>query len=323
MAMFLVAIPAVAHHSPARFLEDQIVAVHGRVLRLDWKNPHVYLVVEDDKGVEWLFETNATSNLTRLGWSRDSFVNGDVVTVRALANRDPDKTHAMLLSAVAANGTTYSTRVARLNAGVNGANESADSLGGVWQGDAELAFKLLFGVINHPTTDKAEAARARYDESMDPITECITWPTPRLVAWGAFYLLEFDVSDSVVLMRSEFDRLERVIYMDGREHPVDGERTSQGHSIGWWEDDTLVVDTRLFADSVSPVADGIPSGAQKHVVERYTLTDDGRRIDVGIFLEDPEYLAEPFSATLLLNYLPNQEMLSFDCDPAVSKRFIQ
>lgn len=316
-------LPAFAHHSPARFLEDQVVAVHGKVLRLDWKNPHVYLVVEDDKGVEWLFETNATSNLTRLGWSKDSFTNGDVVTVRALANRDPDKTHAMLLSAVAANGKNYTTRVAKLSVGNGADGETADSLNGVWQGDAELAFKLLFGVINHPTTEKAEVARALYDESMDPITECITWPTPRLVAWGAFYLLEFEIADNAIRMRSEFDRLERIIHTDGREHPVGGERTSQGHSIGWWEGDTLVVDTRLFADSVSPVADGIPSGAQKHVVERYTLTDDGTQVDVEILLEDPEYLAEVFSAKLTLNYLPNQEMLPFDCDPAVSKRFIQ
>lgn len=316
-------LPIVAHHSPARFLEDQIIAVHGKVLRLDWKNPHVYLVVEDDKGTEWLFETNATSNLTRLGWSKNSFVSGDIVTVRALANRDANKTHAMLISAVAAHGKTYATRVARLNTEVDDTNAVANSLNGVWQGEAELAFKFLFGVIDHPTTEKAEAARALYDESMDPITECTTWPTPRLVAWGAFYLLEIEVTDQVVFIRSEFDRLERVVHMDGRTHSENDIRTSQGHSIGRWEGDTLVVDTRHFADSISPVADGIPSGADKHVVERYSLSSDGRQINVEILLEDPEYLAVPYAADLILNYLPGQEMLAFDCDPEVSKRFIQ
>jgi hypothetical protein len=48
--------------------------------------------------------------------------------------------------------------------------------------------------------------------------------------------------------------------------------TQRGHSIGWWEGNTLVVDTTHFAFHRSSSLDGVPSGAQKHVVERYTLT---------------------------------------------------
>jgi len=310
-----------AHHSPARFSEDQIVSVFGTVVRFDWKNPHVYLVVSDANDREWLFEANATSNLRRNGWSRDSFKTGDSVTVRALANRDPDKTHAMLISAIDAEGTVMAGRVA--SDIVDPTTVTNTDLNGVWRGDPKLAFDMLFAMIAHPITEKAAIERAKYNESMDPITTCITWPTPRLVAWGAFYLVEIEIGEEIVFFRSEFDRLERKIYMDGRSHPEDGERTSQGHSIGWWEGKTLVVDTTMFADSISPVADGVPSGPNKHVIERYTLSDDGTQAQIEIFVEDPEFLAEPYNGELVWYYSPNLEMLPFDCDPETSRRFVQ
>ena len=321
MFLLLASVASFAHHSPARFSDDQIVSVFGTVVRFDWKNPHVYLVVNDANDREWLFEANATSNLRRNGWSRDTFKPGDEVTVRAMANRDPDKTHAMLISAIDAQGTVMAGRVA--SDVVDPKTITNTDLNGVWRGDPRMAFNMLFGMIDHPVTEEAATARSTYDESMDPITECVTWPTPRLVAWGAFYLVELEVHEDVVLFRSEFDRLERKIYIDGRSHPENGVRTSQGHSIGWWEGSTLVVDTTLFADSISPVADGVPSGPKKHVVEKYTLSADGSQTDIEIFVEDPDFLAEPFNGKLVWYFSPNLEMLPFDCDPETSRRFVQ
>ncbi|MBT6209719.1 MAG: hypothetical protein HOI35_06840 [Woeseia sp.] len=65
--LLLVSTASLGHHSPARFSDDQIVSVFGTVVRFDWKNPHVYLVVSDANERAWLFEANATSNLRRNG----------------------------------------------------------------------------------------------------------------------------------------------------------------------------------------------------------------------------------------------------------------
>jgi len=106
-------------------------------------------------------------------------------------------------------------------------------------------------------------------------------------------------------------------------HAGEGERTLQGHPIGWWEGETLVVDTVGFADHWSPYGSGTgnPSGAEKHVVERYALSDDGSRIVIEFRLDDPEYLAEPFTGTLSWYYAPHFDMLGFACDPEVSSRY--
>ena len=111
--------------------------------------------------------------------------------------------------------------------------------------------------------------------------------------------------------------------MDGREHPDPSERFATGHSIGWWEGDTLVVDTRNFQDHRSPYQIGVPSGGQKHVVERYRLNEDGAHIDLQFTLDDPEYLAEPMVHSRQLNYSPHMQMYPGACDPEATSRFIR
>jgi hypothetical protein len=110
--------------------------------------------------------------------------------------------------------------------------------------------------------------------------------------------------------------------MDGRGHPAESERFTSGHSIGWWEEDTLVVDTTNFTDHRSPYQIGVPSGAQKHVVERYRLTEDGTRVMVEFMLEDPEYIAEPLTHTRGLIYSPQIEISRYDCNPETTRRFV-
>lgn len=312
-----------AHHSPARFLEDKILTIEGTVVRFDWKNPHSYLVVRGPNGREWMLEANAASNLRRNGWAKDMFTAGDKVAFRAHANVDPAKTHLGMISIVTADGRTFESRIGTSAAAVADAAASTSSLDGVWQGDPGLAFRFLFSIFDHPLTAKAEAAVASYDESMDPAANCVVWPTPRLVAWGAFYPIRIQLQEDVVVLTSEYGNTQRLIHMDGRAHPEDGRRTNQGHSIGYWEDDTLVVDTRLFADHRSPIADGIPSGEKKHVVEKFVLSEDGKRMLVNIFLEDPEYLAQPLSADLEFHYAPHIELDEFNCDPESASRFLE
>ena len=82
------------------------------------------------------------------------------------------------------------------------------------------------------------------------------------------------------------------------------------------------MDTRNFDDHRSPYQTGVPSGAQKHVVERYELSEDGTRVLVDFLLEDPEYLATSMTHTRELVYIPDHVMQSFDCDVESARRFV-
>lgn len=65
----------------------------------------------------------------------------------------------------------------------------------------------------------------------------------------------------------------------------------------------------------------VPSGRQKHAVERYTLLEGGTRMAVEFMLEDPEYLAEPMTHSRELTHVPQLEMTRFDCDPDATNMF--
>ena len=174
-------------------------------------------------------------------------------------------------------------------------------------------------------TDAGREAKASYEPlSMDnPEAQCIGRPSPAMIVSSTRYPIEIRIGDEeTVTIRSQYWDETRTVYMDGREHPDSSERSHSGHSVGRWEGETLVVDTRNFADHRSPYQTGVPSGAQKHVVERYRLTAGGTRLAVDFVLEDPEFLAQPMTHARELIYAPHLEMTPFDCDPDATSRFV-
>ena len=123
------------------------------------------------------------------------------------------------------------------------------------------------------------------------------------------------LQEEIIIIRGEEGHT-RMVYMDGRAHPDPSERFTTGHSIGWWEGDTLVVDTTLLSSHrAGNSSSGVPSGAQKHVVERFSLSDDGTRAIVDVFVEDPEFLAEPCEGRTEMVYSPHLQLYAYDCEP--------
>jgi hypothetical protein len=311
-----------AHHSEAAFDMDAVVAFRGTVSEFSWRNPHVYFRVSttDAAGhaIEWEVETGATPLLARSGWTRDSLRVGDEIAVRGHPARDRKRLYTILISLDKADGTTLQQTVAN-----SAATAAATSLAGVWKGNIAYLADLAQGFDAIPLTPAGAAAQATFDVNAEnPAAACIAYPTPATILVSGFFLSEIELGVDIITIRNEWFDVERTVYMDGREHPADSERSLLGHSIGWWEDDTLVVDTRGFADHRSPYQTGVPSGPRKHVVERYTLSDDGRSIAVEFMLEDPDFLAEPFSGSAEWIYRPDLDFFAFDCDPDVSSQYV-
>jgi hypothetical protein len=323
IAIVLTAKFAVAHHSDSSFDLDSVVAFQGTVEKFSWRNPHVYLTIKDANDIEWIIETGPTPIMNRSGWTRDSFASGDIVSVRSNPDKNSTKRHGLLLSIEGPDGIVLSSRQRSSESDISARGATTANLSGVWAGERSHRQALMTKLADHPLTPKGYAARAEYVESMHPTVKCDAPPSPWIVALADLYLGEFQIAESEIVFRSEFNDAERTVYIDGRGHPVDGERTIQGHSIGSWEGETLVVDTVLFADNRSPFPSlGIPSGKDKHVVERYTLTEDGTRMLIDIFMEDPEYLVGPIKSNLVWHYSPHLNLLKFDCDPGVAQQFL-
>ena len=325
-ASFAIAAPGIAHHSYIRIDRNVMVAFEATVLDFDWRNPHVYFriatVDESGERVEWEVESGSTPILAHSGWSADSLEPGDAIYIRMHPEQNSDRRYALLESLTTPEGTVLSQGILPSKA-----TETTADVSGIWKSrlepDAPIeVFSGLFAeLMAVPLTEAGLASIDTYDHDRD---------NPNAVCYGyglvsgltsPHYLNEIEILDDRVIIRDEWFDAERIVYTDGREHPADGERTRLGHSIGHWDGDTLVVDTQLFAPHRSPYGIGLASGLDKHVVERYSLNDDGRGLMLEVFLEDPEYLADSFSGTLNWDYVPDFEFHRYDCDPDVATRF--
>lgn len=84
LAMGLVALPVIAHHSFAMYDSDHQLLLKGKVTEFFWQNPHVYIHMEapDAKGKvrEWTIECANPGILNRTGWKFNMIKKGDQIS---------------------------------------------------------------------------------------------------------------------------------------------------------------------------------------------------------------------------------------------------
>jgi hypothetical protein len=87
------AVPVTAHHAfAAEFDADSPVEFSGKVTKVEWVNPHVWIhldVTLDDGTMEgWAFEAGTPNVLFRRGFTRDSLLPGTDVSVDGYQAKD-------------------------------------------------------------------------------------------------------------------------------------------------------------------------------------------------------------------------------------------
>src|SRR3989449_11747035 len=91
--MLAAAVPMPAHHSfSAEFDSTKQVTLEGKVVMMEWVNPHSWLHIDvtkaDGKVERWKIEGGSPSVLLRKGWNRDSLPAGTKVKVVAFQAKD-------------------------------------------------------------------------------------------------------------------------------------------------------------------------------------------------------------------------------------------
>ena len=129
----------------------------------------------------------------------------------------------------------------------------------------------------------------RVRNELDPSSHCFPSGPARL---GAPFQI-FQIPGQVWIIYQESTEV-RQIFTDGRKHPEDLELTWNGHSIGTWDGDTLVVDTVGMRDETLLDGAGHVHGPDVRIVERI------RRIAYDVLqvettFTDPKALTRPFT----------------------------
>ncbi len=316
-------LPALGHHSPARFDLTRVITLEGTVARYDFTNPHVYVYIDvagsNGDVTTWELEASSTPNLVRRGWGPDSLHVGDRVRAEVNPPRDGALRTARAQIVTLADGHELAVRGGGSVVPAAAEILHAGSLAGVWLGRYGLA-QVGTNLAAWPLTAKGRSAQAAYDGSQNPHIDCVPVAAPLIMLYSNVYTIT--VEPATVTFDIEWMDTRRVVHIADAESFDDVARTNQGYSVGRWDGDTLIVETRRFADNGAGNAFEVPSGAQKSVTERFELQNGGREVRYEFVLEDPEYLAEPIVGEGVWDYRPDLSPLPNRCDPEIARRFL-
>ena len=147
----------------------------------------------------------------------------------------------------------------------------------------------------------------------EPYTRCK--PSPAARSFGTAYgieLLNTPGSGRVYLFQTGGAHSYRVVYIDGRTHPANLTPSAFGHSIGWWDGDTLVIDTAGIDESAWLERWAMPHTDRLHTIERVTRTDFNT-LKYELTVDDPGAYTAPWTSGYIKEWTPNQETFEYVC----------
>ena len=330
-------IAALAHHAVAGSYDTStLIELEGEVTDILWRNPHVQasMRVVDDNGeaFEWEMATTALSNMRR--WQIDpSFMAvGDTIRVAGHpAHRVEHRLYFTNLLTGDGREVLLGSNVERIwtDQTIEMSASRRQSVGFTTAPELGL-FRIWSTPDNIPMLlprdiGRTAAGRANLTEAAlltvdafewardNPLQNCAPKGMPMIME--APYPFEFrQDGENILWHNEEFDTI-RTIHM-APDASVEGQQDSLlGYSVGRWEDDrTLLVSTSNMNWGHFD-GQGIPMSTRATLEERFTVSEQGDRLDYSMTVADPEYLVEPLTFTKHWVWYPDAEVGDYDCTP--------
>jgi hypothetical protein len=118
----------------------------------------------------------------------------------------------------------------------------------------------------------------------------------------------------LLLFLYESRTIYRQVFTDGRPlPPEDAQPTWMGYSVGKWDGDTLVVDTRGSNGKTWLDMKGLPGTESLHIVERYTRPTIGRT-NIEVTIDDPKAYTKPWKVNLQWALQPDTDLIESICE---------
>jgi hypothetical protein len=178
------------------------------------------------------------------------------------------------------------------------------------------AFKLTpQAQVHYDASQKAAKEGKVY---RDDIGQC--WPAGMPLIMTRVWPIAMVQLPTVIYMVSGFMNSLRIIYLDGRSHsdPDVVVRSFNGESIGRWEGDALVVDTKHFVDDHHWMDQGgasIPASDQLRIIERFRLVNNGQHLEIAYTMTDPNNWEGEWKLTKQWRRVDDTDITEVECSP--------
>jgi len=186
-----------------------------------------------------------------------------------------------------------------------------------WQFSPPDGFKLTPEAQVH--YDAARKAQAEGKVYHDDIGQC--WPAGLPIIMTRVWPIAMVQLPTVIYMISEFMNSLRIVYLDGRPHtdPDIAVPSFNGESIGHWEKDALVIDTKYFRPDHHWIDSGIPASDALHIVERIKLIEDGKAMSIEYTLTDPKSWVGDWKMTKRWSRVDDRDIAEVSCLPDLNE----
>lgn len=199
-------------------------------------------------------------------------------------------------------------------------------LTGTWAFRGEVEEQAHYGAYEFKPQPKLTAkAQKFYDDYIahakkgerffEPTAFCYPAGMPRLMTrYGSLMMLQYPTA---IFMLSRLNNEYRVVYLDGREREPANLRDPNwnGESLGHWEGGTLVIETEGFTAENHIIQQGILTGDQLKITERYTLINDGNTIKMDFTMTDPEHWLGEWKHTKFRDRILKADVKEATCLP--------
>ena len=308
---------------------------------------HIFMNVGDGEEVlNWAVELESPIDLQANGWTQATVLPGDAITVAGIAARDGTR-QVWGESVVRGDSGSRIFRVSnepppppltprptpRWPDGRPALGGTADAIDGYWGYPSATAL-VEDGVdaamdasgLLEDLDDAARVApmqpwalalyRHRQERSLrdDPMyLHCKPPGGPRqYLSHLGFQLIEDRESERIFVLLGSGNHNYRIIYLDGREHvgQVGGDDDNPlyyGRSVGTWEGDTLVLDTRGFNEDFWLTSGGLPHTSRLRLIERFTRIDL-ETLEYEVTIEDAGAYTRPWTSSWTLRWVGGEEL---------------
>ncbi len=168
-----------------------------------------------------------------------------------------------------------------------------------------------FDLGKYPLTAAAKAAAAAFDyQQDDPTNGCVPKGMPLIMEEP--YPIEFLRDGSDIVLRLEEYDTKRVIHMGAAADAAGQPLSRLGYSVGHWDGRDLVVKTtRIGSGAFDSV--GIPLSPKAEIVERFSPSADGARLDYSMHVTDPATFTEAVDLGKHWIWVPSVQLQRFGC----------